>query len=52
MKKYTRVEASEVLSPKQHDDIEEELRRLGKTSATELSSSERKNLRTLLDKQS
>lgn len=42
MKKYTRSEKTEVLTPEQHDRAQEELAKVGKTSARELSQEERK----------
>lgn len=44
MRKYQSVEKVEVLPPDEHDRIERELHRLGKTSARELDSDERRIL--------
>lgn len=41
MKKYTRTEKAEVLSPEQHKVAQDELEKVGKTSASELSDEER-----------
>jgi len=43
-RKYQRVEKEEVLSPEQHQQVEDQLHQLGKTSATELDAEEREGL--------
>lgn len=44
MRKYTKAESSDVLSPEQHKAVEGELHRIGKTSAQELTEDERQAL--------
>lgn len=48
MKKFTKAEGVEVLTPQEHEKAEEELRRIGKTSAAALSESERRTFETAL----
>lgn len=50
-RKFTGVEKSEILSPDQHRAVEDELHRLGKTSAKDLSVEERESLNIALDEQ-
>lgn len=50
MRKFTRSEKTEVLSPEAHKKIEDELHKLGKTSAQGLSKEEREKLADGLDK--
>lgn len=47
--KYTGVEKAEILSPRQHEVISDELRRMGKTSATDLSPDERETLEDAIE---
>lgn len=42
MRKYTKVEEAEVLSPDEHDEIESGLQEVQKTSAAKLTIDERK----------
>ena len=49
MRKYTGVEKTEVLSPKDHKVISSTLQRVGKTSMQELSDEERDNLQESLE---
>lgn len=48
--KTNRSEGTKVLSPAQHKAAEDELRRLGKSSAQGLSEGERASLRNSIDK--
>jgi len=45
IRKYQRVEKEEILSPDQHQQVGDQLHRLGKTSATELNADEREDLK-------
>lgn len=49
MLKYTNSESHQVLTPQQHLAAEEELHRLGKTSARDLTDAERESFRVSLD---
>ena len=49
MRKYTGVEKTEVLSPKDHKVISSTLQRVGKTSMQELSDEERTSLEDSLE---
>jgi hypothetical protein len=45
VKKYTKAEGqARVLSPEQHKEVEKGLKRLGKTSASELTKEEREEI--------
>ncbi len=44
MRKYQSVEKTEVVSSQGHKDLEEEVKRVGKTSAAQLTDSERKQV--------
>ena len=44
MKKYTKAESAQVLSPAQHKEVEKELKKLGKSSAAELTDEEREQV--------
>jgi hypothetical protein len=50
MRKYQSVEKTEVVSPEGHDKIAADLKKVGKTSAAELTDAERATVRPL-DKQ-
>jgi hypothetical protein len=50
MRKYTKSEGHSVLTPQQHQAAEDELRRLGKTSARDLTDEQRESFRVSLDK--
>lgn len=43
LRKYQKVESTQVASPKEHAQIESNLHRLGKTSAVDLTEEERKS---------
>lgn len=50
LRKFTRTdESAQVLSPEAHKAVEVELKKLGKTSARELSDSELESLRDAVD---
>lgn len=49
MKKYQKVEKTEVVSPEGHDRIEEELHKIGKTSAVSLTPFERRQVTDALE---
>ncbi len=50
MKKYTNAESKpQVLSPEQHQAAQDTLHKMGKTSAQDLSASERADLRVSLE---
>lgn len=44
MKKYQKVERADILSPQEHDTVEQELRKVGKTSMRNLDEDERKQV--------
>lgn len=48
-KKYQKVEQSDVLSPQEHDQIQENLKKVGKTSARDLDEQERQQVLGALD---
>lgn len=47
--KFNKVESAKVLSPQQHEAVETELHKLGKTSAAGLTEEERENLKMALE---
>lgn len=49
MRKYAITEQSKVLSPEEHEAMEAELKKLGKTSAVNLTSDEREKVQRALD---
>lgn len=49
-KKYQKVEKSDVLSPAEHKQVEENLHKVGKTSARDLNDEERAEVLDKLDK--
>lgn len=49
-KKYQKVEKSDVLSPQEHDQLQENLKKVGKTSARDLNDDERRQVLDAIDK--
>lgn len=50
--RYTQAESSAPISKKGHEDIEEELRKVGKTSMSQMNSVERNKVSKTLDTRS
>jgi len=48
-KKFNKVENAQVLSPSEHKAVEDNLHRIGKTSASSLTEEERESLRIELE---
>ena len=51
MRKYTGVEKTEILTPKEHEVIGNALNKLGKTSMKDLSEEEKETLTTSLEEE-